>query len=96
MEEAALGSNGILSGIRAGSTYIDMSAISSIVTRKIAEIAARKGVGMLDAPVSGGENGAREGTLTMLASLFFKHWVKTSYTVEELVPVRPSRLAIRS
>jgi 2-hydroxy-3-oxopropionate reductase len=66
VEEAALGSNGILSEIRAGSTYIDMSTISPIVTRKIAEIAARKGVGMLDAPVSGGEKGAREGTLTIM------------------------------
>lgn len=66
VEDAAFGSNGILSGIRAGSTYIDMSTISPIVTRKIAEAAAGKGVGMLDAPVSGGERGAREGTLTIM------------------------------
>jgi len=66
VEEAALGSDGILSGIRAGSTYIDMSSISPIVTRKIADTAAKKGVGILDAPVSGGEKGAREGTLTIM------------------------------
>jgi 2-hydroxy-3-oxopropionate reductase len=66
VEEATLGANGIFNGIEAGCTYIDMSTISPIVTRKIAEIARGKGVVMLDAPVSGGEKGAREASLTIM------------------------------
>jgi 2-hydroxy-3-oxopropionate reductase len=66
VEEAALAQNGILNGIKAGSMYIDMSTISPITTRKVAEIAARNGVAMLDAPVSGGEKGARQATLTIM------------------------------
>lgn len=66
VEEAAVGSHGIFTGIKAGSTYIDMSTISPMVTRKIAEIARGKGVAMLDAPVSGGEKGAMEASLTIM------------------------------
>ena len=66
VENATLEANGIMNGINAGSTYIDMSSISPIVTKKIAEAAQRRGVGMLDAPVSGGEKGARDRTLTIM------------------------------
>ncbi len=66
VEEAALGSHGVFTGIKAGSTYIDMSTISPIVTRKIAELARGKGVATLDAPVSGGEKGAMEASLTIM------------------------------
>jgi 2-hydroxy-3-oxopropionate reductase len=66
VEEATLSPNGIFNGVKAGSTYIDMSTISPIVTRKIAQMARSKGVVMLDAPVSGGEKGAREASLTIM------------------------------
>jgi 2-hydroxy-3-oxopropionate reductase len=66
VEEATLGPNGIFNRIKTGSTYIDMSTISPIVTRRIAEIARSRGVVMLDAPVSGGEKGAREASLTIM------------------------------
>jgi len=67
VEKAALGPNGVFEGIKAGSTYIDMSTISPVTTKKLAEAAKARGVRILDAPVSGGERGAIEGTLTIMA-----------------------------
>ncbi len=61
-----LGTDGVIEGIRAGSIVIDMSTISPHVTREIAETLRSKGVEMLDAPVSGGEKGAIEGTLSIM------------------------------
>ncbi len=62
-----LGEDGVIEGIRAGSIVIDMSTISPHVTREIAAALKSKGVEMLDAPVSGGEKGAIEGTLSIMA-----------------------------
>jgi 3-hydroxyisobutyrate dehydrogenase len=61
-----LGVDGVIEGIREGSIVIDMSTISPHVTRDIAETLRAKGVDMLDAPVSGGEKGAIEGTLSIM------------------------------
>jgi 2-hydroxy-3-oxopropionate reductase len=66
VELVALGASGIMEGIRSGSVYVDMSTISPTVAVKIAEVAAEKGVKALDAPVSGGDVGAREGTLSIM------------------------------
>jgi len=55
VENAVLGPSGIFEGIRASSTYIDMSTISPITMRKLARVAEAKGVVMPDAPMSGGE-----------------------------------------
>jgi len=66
VEEVALGPSGIFEGIRSGSTYIDMSTISPITTKRLAEVAKARGVRILDAPVSGGEKGAVEATLTIM------------------------------
>ena len=66
VERAAFGSEGIFEGIRAGSTYIDMSTISPVTTKKVAEAAMAKQVLVLDAPVSGGEKGAIDATLTIM------------------------------
>lgn len=66
VEKAALGSGGIFEGIRPGSTYIDMSTISPVTTKKLAEVAKARGVRLLDAPVSGGERGAIDATLTIM------------------------------
>jgi len=66
VEKAALGAEGVFEGIRAGSTYIDMSTISPITTKKVAEAATNKRVRVLDAPVSGGEKGAIDATLTIM------------------------------
>jgi 2-hydroxy-3-oxopropionate reductase len=66
VESVLLGPQGAIEGIRSGSTVIDMSTISPEATRKIALVLARKGCHMLDAPVSGGEQGAIEGTLSIM------------------------------
>jgi 2-hydroxy-3-oxopropionate reductase len=66
VEEVILGVNGVLEGAKSGSLVIDMSSISPGVSQKIAEKALSKGIGMLDAPVSGGTIGAINGTLTIM------------------------------
>jgi len=64
--EVILGNNGIIEGARPGSVVVDMSTISPSVTRTFAERLAEKDVHMLDAPVSGGEQGAITGTLSIM------------------------------
>jgi len=66
VEQVALGSNGIIEGARRGLILADMSTISPIVSKKIGEALAAKGVAMLDAPVSGGEKGAIDGALSIM------------------------------
>ncbi|HHY38303.1 MAG TPA: 2-hydroxy-3-oxopropionate reductase [Clostridia bacterium] len=66
VEEVILGSQGVIHGARPGSVVIDMSTISPSATREIAQKLAERGVEMLDAPVSGGEKGAIEGTLSIM------------------------------
>ncbi|MDZ4278993.1 MAG: 2-hydroxy-3-oxopropionate reductase [Dehalococcoidia bacterium] len=65
-EQVALGERGIIEGAHQGLVHIDMSTISPAVTRAIAERYAETGVEMLDAPVSGGEQGAVDGTLAIM------------------------------
>jgi len=60
------GPDGILAGARRRKIVIDMSTISPLVTRRLAEKAAQLGVDLLDAPVSGGEVGAKAGTLSIM------------------------------
>jgi 2-hydroxy-3-oxopropionate reductase len=57
----------LLAGARAGSLIVDMSTISPVVTRELAATAKDQGVGYVDAPVSGGDVGAREATLSIMA-----------------------------
>ena len=65
-EEVALGPDGVLAGARQGDIYIDTSTISPDLIRRIAETAARKGVAVLDAPVSGSQEQRRNGDLTVM------------------------------
>jgi 2-hydroxy-3-oxopropionate reductase len=60
------GPNGVLEGARQGQILIDMSTISPLVARDLAEQARQRGVTMLDAPVSGGDKGAAAGTLSIM------------------------------
>jgi 2-hydroxy-3-oxopropionate reductase len=66
VEEVVLGPNGILSGASPGSLIIDMSSISPLVSQKIAAACAANGVDFIDAPVSGGEPKAIDGTLAIM------------------------------
>jgi len=60
------GERGVLEGIRQGSLLIDMSTISPIATRELASRIEERGAHMLDAPVSGGDVGAQQGTLSIM------------------------------
>ena len=66
VEAVVLGENGVIHGLREGSLLIDMSTISPKVTREIAARLAEREVHMLDAPVSGGSEGAARGTLSIM------------------------------
>ncbi len=66
VEEVVNGPQGILEGARKGLVIIDMSTIAPSTSRKLAEIAAIHGTHFLDAPVSGGSQGAVNGTLTIM------------------------------
>lgn len=66
VEAVVLGEGGVLTGARPGALVIDLSTISPEATRRIAARLAAKGVAMLDAPVSGGSEGAAKGTLSIM------------------------------
>jgi 2-hydroxy-3-oxopropionate reductase len=66
VELVLTGPNGILSELKPGTVVIDMSTISPVVTKRLSGMVAAKGGSMLDAPVSGGEIGAKNATLTIM------------------------------
>jgi len=66
VEKVIAGKNGILDQIKSGSIIIDMSSIAPFMAVKLSKAAAEKGVRMLDAPVSGGEPKAIDGTLSIM------------------------------
>lgn len=66
VEKVIRGKDGVLDGLKRGAIVIDMSTISPDVTRQLAEAVAAKGGSMLDCPVSGGEVGAKNATLTIM------------------------------
>ena len=66
VEDVALGEQGVLAGAHPGLIFIDNSTIKPASARKIAQVLGEKGVFCLDAPVSGGDIGARDGTLSIM------------------------------
>ncbi|MCB9152490.1 MAG: NAD(P)-dependent oxidoreductase [Caldilineae bacterium] len=66
VEAVILGEDGVIHGAQPGSLVIDMSTISPAATRRIASALAEKNVAMLDAPISGGSEGAARGTLSIM------------------------------
>lgn len=66
VEQVILGENGVIHGAKPGALVIDCSTISPQATQVIAEKLAEKGVKMLDAPISGGSEGAANGTLSIM------------------------------
>lgn len=66
VELVLFGPDGVFQTVAEGSLVIDMSTIDPIATRRFAERMAERGVGMLDAPVSGGDIGARDATLSIM------------------------------
>jgi 2-hydroxy-3-oxopropionate reductase len=66
VEQVLTGADGVLSTLRAGSVVIDMSSISPVATKRLASLVADRGSAMIDAPVSGGEIGAVNATLSIM------------------------------
>ncbi|MBD2257169.1 NAD(P)-dependent oxidoreductase [Pseudanabaena sp. FACHB-2040] len=66
VETVILGEGGVIYGAQPGTVVVDMSTISPGVTRRIAGELAAKDIAMLDAPVSGGSEGAKQGTLSIM------------------------------
>ena len=66
VEDAVLGAGGFLEAARLGSLLIDMSSINPLVSQKVGAACAAKGIDFLDAPVSGGEPKAVDGTLAIM------------------------------
>ena len=66
VKEVVLGPGGVLEGAKAGTLIIDMSSIAPLASQEIAAACAKKGVKMIDAPVSGGEPKAIDGTLSIM------------------------------
>jgi 2-hydroxy-3-oxopropionate reductase len=66
VRDVALGTDGIVGGARPDLIYVDMSSIAPAVAQEVAQALAERGVKMLDAPVSGGEPKAIDGTLSIM------------------------------
>ncbi|WP_259231107.1 2-hydroxy-3-oxopropionate reductase [Rahnella sp. BIGb0603] len=66
VKEVALGENGLIEGARPGTIFIDMSSIAPLASREISQALAAKEIAMLDAPVSGGEPKAIDGTMSVM------------------------------
>jgi len=66
VEAVLLGDEGVIHGARAGALVVDMSTISPSATRRMADRLAQKKIRMIDAPVSGGSEGAQKGTLSIM------------------------------
>jgi 2-hydroxy-3-oxopropionate reductase len=80
VEQAILGSGGVLEGARPGTIVADMSSISPLVAQKAGAACAAKGVRFLDAPVSGGEPKAIDGTLAIMVG-------GDDATFQEMLPI---------
>lgn len=66
VEEIYLGPNGVLENIESGSIVIDLTTSKPMLARRLADAARARGVGALDAPVSGGDRGARDAKLSIM------------------------------
>lgn len=66
VKEVICGKNGVLEGAKEGTIIIDMSSIAPLASQEIAKVCAEKGVKMIDAPVSGGEPKAIDGSLSIM------------------------------
>lgn len=67
VEEIVHGADGTIANCRPGTIHTDMSSISPVATRQLGEASLAAGIGYIDAPVSGGVAGAREGALSVMA-----------------------------
>ena len=67
IEQICCGENGAFSGMKAGSIFVDHTTASATIAKKLADIASESNIHFIDAPVSGGQAGAENGVLTIMA-----------------------------
>lgn len=79
VEEVTLGTDGLINGLATGKIVVDHSTISASATKKLAAAVQGKGADWVDAPVSGGSEGAEKGTLSIMAG-------GTAATLEKVMP----------
>lgn len=84
VQQVITGNGGILEGTKAGSVIIDMSTISPLTARLLGEAASKRGVYFLEAPVSGGAKGARQGTLSIMVGGEKKVFEKVVFIFEKI------------
>ncbi|MDB5356024.1 MAG: tartronate semialdehyde reductase [Phycisphaerales bacterium] len=84
VERVVLGDQGVIAGAMANSVVIDHSTISPTATREIAKALAAKRVSFLDSPVSGGDVGARNATLSIMVGGDEKEFERTRFLLEHL------------
>lgn len=87
VEDVALGPGGILEGIRPGALYVDLSTSTPTLIQRIAERFAEQGVGVLDAPVSGGMHNSRDGSLTVLVGGSDEHFHRAEPILQHLARI---------
>lgn len=80
VEQVVLGENGVLEGSKPGMVIVDLSSITPKTIQNISNIASKKGVEVLDAPVSGGASGAEKGSLTIMVG-------GSKETLDKIMPV---------
>ena len=104
VEEVYFAPGNILDSAARGSIVIDMTTTSPTLARRISQEGAKRGLRVLDAPVTGGDSGARAGTLSILAGRrilttacpFFRPWVPTSPISARQAAASTPRWPIRS
>ncbi len=84
LQEVVVGENGILTGINPGTIFIDIGTSSPKTTRLIGEKTALKGVEILDAPVSGGVEGAKQGILSIMVGGKRSVFEKVKFVLEKI------------
>jgi len=82
LKEVTFGKNGIFKSIKKGSIYVDNTTASANIAREIYEYSKNNGFGFLDAPVSGGQAGAENGTLTVMIGGEKKNFDKVSHIID--------------
>lgn len=84
VREVVLREDGLLRGAGEGSLLVDMSTSSPVLAKELASTAREQGVGMLDAPVSGGDVGATEGTLSIMVGGDEEYFVRAKPLFEAM------------
>jgi 3-hydroxyisobutyrate dehydrogenase len=82
LRSVALGEEGALAGMGKGTVFVDHTTVSAIVTRELAAEAGEKGIGWVDAPVSGGQAGAENGQLVIMCGGAEDHFAAAEPVIE--------------